>query len=123
VLADEAVDHPEANLDAYDGIVLKPARLGIRRCIELAREARTRGWIVTFGCHLQSSLSSNATLLISGLSTSEWIDLDSVLLVGDDPFDPPSVHSSSGRISCPVGYGLCARPTAALPWESIFQQA
>ncbi|MEO0652000.1 MAG: enolase C-terminal domain-like protein, partial [Planctomycetota bacterium] len=84
VLADEAVGTPALDEGAYDGVVLKPARIGLAACAEFARTwgSQGRGGLVTLGCHLQSSLLTCATLQLAGWITVGWIDLDTAYLVG-----------------------------------------
>lgn len=123
IFADEAVDHTGIDLSIYDGVVLKPARVGITRCVQLAQRLHDSGQDVTFGCHLQSSLMSAATLSLCGLATSAWVDLDTVLLIDGDPFEPPTADPHSGRICTPQGAGFGCSPRVALSWQPVFQRA
>jgi L-alanine-DL-glutamate epimerase-like enolase superfamily enzyme len=116
IFADEAVDHPAFEWSSYDGIVLKPAVLGLLSCARLGRLAKDRGKAVTLGCHLQSSLLTSASLCLGGFVSEKWVDLDSALLVEDDPFEPPLIDRTTGVIRASEGPGLATAPIGNLPW-------
>ena len=118
VFADEGAGNPAFDWDCYDGIVLKPASLGLLACARLGQLALERGKAVTLGCHLQSSLLTNASLCLGGFVTTDWVDLDSMILVEDDPFRSPVINTATGRIHLPSGSGLATTPVAELPWTT-----
>jgi L-alanine-DL-glutamate epimerase-like enolase superfamily enzyme len=114
ILADEAVGTDHYVPAAYDGVVLKPARLGLAACATIARREREENRRVTLGCHLQSSWTSAATLHLAGFVSETAIDLDSVLLVERDPFLTSSPLCLEGRVLCPEAPGVGALPAADL---------
>jgi L-alanine-DL-glutamate epimerase-like enolase superfamily enzyme len=117
IFADEALDDPAFDWESYDGIVLKPAGLGLLSCARLGVLARERGKAVTLGCHLQSSLLTSASLCLGGFVSEQWVDLDSAILVGDDPFQPPRIDRPTGVIRLGEGPGLATTPISDLPWR------
>jgi L-alanine-DL-glutamate epimerase-like enolase superfamily enzyme len=118
IFADEAAGDPAFEWDTYDGILLKPAALGLLRCARLGRLARDRGKAVTLGCHLQSSLLTSASLSLGGFISEQWVDLDSAILVGDDPFRQLPIDRKTGLIRLAQGPGLATSPVTNLAWST-----
>lgn len=85
--ADEAVAANLADGNLYDGVVLKPAIYGMERTLEYALRSHQEGMEVTFGCHLQSCITTGASVQMAGLVDGVWVDLDSAVLVRKDPFE------------------------------------
>ena len=127
IFADEAVTEPSFEWAHYDGIVVKPAARsasipppvrGLAACIRLAKEAHKRGLLVTLGCHLQSSLLTSASLQLAGLATAARLDLDSALLVDNDPFSPPCADPITGQLNVTATEGFGKFP-CELNWQTV----
>ncbi len=89
--------------DAVDGIVIKLMKCGgLVEAVRMARMARERGLSTMIGCMLESSLSITAAAHISPLM--DWADLDSGLLLADDPF--VGVRIDNGSMTLPTEPGL-----------------
>lgn len=71
----------------------------------MARMARDRGLSTMIGCMLESSLAITAAAHIAPLM--DWADLDSGLLLADDPF--VGVGIDEGRMVLPTEPGLGVR--------------
>ncbi|MET9258615.1 enolase C-terminal domain-like protein [Amycolatopsis sp. NPDC004079] len=88
VFADEFCTSPRAlarAADRYDGVVLKTQNWGglgrTRRAIETARR---NGLAVCLGCNAETSVSIGASAQLASLADD--LDLDSALLIHEDPF-------------------------------------
>jgi L-alanine-DL-glutamate epimerase-like enolase superfamily enzyme len=91
---------------AVDGIVIKLMKCGgLVEAVRMARMARDRGLSTMIGCMLESSLAITAAAHISPLM--DWADLDSGLLLADDPF--VGVRIDGGRMTLPEEPGLGVR--------------
>lgn len=121
IFADEALECAGFNIEVYDGVVLKPASSGLLKCIRQAGVAREAGKRITLGCQLQSSLLTCASLAISGVVTESWADLDSALLVRDDPFTAPTIDAANSTIHLPSALGFGSLPRVTLDWRPIEQ--
>lgn len=92
---------------AVDGIVIKLMKCGgLVEAIRMARMARDKGLSTMIGCMLESSLAITAAAHISPLM--DWADLDSGLLLAEDPFI--GVRIDEGRMMLPAEPGLGVRP-------------
>jgi len=89
LFADEAVltlDDLDAVGDAYDGVVVKPAKTGgIAAAFALISACTELGIRVMLGCMVESSLGIAAGLQLAGLA--DYVDLDGALLLAQDPFE------------------------------------
>ncbi len=109
VFADESC--PTSNeiplvADAVDGVVVKLMKCGgLVEAVRMARMARDRGLSTMIGCMLESSLAITAAAHIAPLM--DWADLDSGLLLADDPF--VGVGIDEGRMVLPTEPGLGVR--------------
>jgi L-alanine-DL-glutamate epimerase-like enolase superfamily enzyme len=88
LLADEAVltlEDLDAVAEAYDGVVVKLAKMGgIAAAFALISACTEVGLRVLMGCMIESSLGIAAALQIAGLA--DYVDLDGALLLAEDPF-------------------------------------
>ena len=92
--------------DSVDGIVIKLMKCGgLVEAVRMARMARDRGLSTMIGCMLESSLAITAAAHIAPLM--DWADLDSGLLLADDPF--VGVGIDKGRMTLPTEPGLGVR--------------
>jgi len=92
--------------DAVDGIVIKLMKCGgLVEAVRMARMARDHGLSTMIGCMLESSLAITAAAHIAPLM--DWADLDSGLLLADDPFI--GVRIDHGRMTLPTEPGLGVR--------------
>ncbi len=92
--------------DAVDGVVIKLMKCGgLVEAVRMARMARDRGLSTMIGCMLESSLAITAAAHIAPLM--DWADLDSGLLLADDPF--VGVGIDNGRMTLPIEPGLGVR--------------
>lgn len=86
-----------------DGINIKLMECGgLREAIRMIHVARALGMQVMLGCMVETSLSLTAAAHLSPLV--DYADLDSSLLLEDDPFVGLTVRD--GRIMLPEGSGL-----------------
>jgi len=91
---------------AVDGVVIKLMKCGgLVEAVRMARMARERGLSTMIGCMLESSLAITAAAHIAPLM--DWADLDSGLLLADDPF--VGVGIDNGRMTLPIEPGLGVR--------------
>ncbi len=94
---------------AVDGIVIKLMKGGgFVDAIKMAREARRHGLGTMIGSMLESSVGITAAAHISPLM--DYADLDSVFLLGNDPYVGMKIER--GRIVLPDGTGLGVSPAA-----------
>jgi L-alanine-DL-glutamate epimerase-like enolase superfamily enzyme len=105
VCADESV-HVTADLDRlagkYDAVNVKLDKAGgLTEAVDLAREARRRGFKLMVGCMVGTSLAMAPALLLA--QDADWVDLDGPLLLARDR-EPGLVYSDA----------LVAPPNAAL---------
>lgn len=90
IVADESVctleDAHALGLAGVAGINLKLMKTGgILPALQMIQVAQEYNMRIMLGCMLETSLGVTAMAHLSGLA--EWIDLDSPLLVKNDPFD------------------------------------
>lgn len=90
VFADESVqtpEHVERLAEAgVAGINLKLMKLGgLTPTIQIARRAQQLGLRIMLGSMIETSIGATAMAHLIGMA--EWLDLDSPLLISNDPFD------------------------------------
>ena len=110
VFADESCPTSEQIPDvapAVDGIVIKLMKCGgLVEAVRMARAARELGLGTMIGCMMESSLAITAAAHISPLM--DYADLDSGLLMANDPFR--GVTITRGRMILPDEPGLGVHP-------------
>ncbi len=95
-----------AYVDRVDGINVKLMKCGgIRPALDLVATARAHGLQLMLGCMLESAIGTTAGAHLAALF--DFLDLDSHLLVIDDPFSG-MIHEN-GAIKLPDGVGLGLR--------------
>jgi L-alanine-DL-glutamate epimerase-like enolase superfamily enzyme len=108
LLADEAVltlDDLEAVAEAYDGVVVKLAKMGgIAAAFALISACTELGLRVLMGCMIESSLGIAAALQVAGLA--DYVDLDGALLLSEDPFTGVEVDGDLLAASEEPGLGV-----------------
>lgn len=96
-------DDIERFYPVIDGVSLKLAKCGgIRETLKLVDRARERGLKLLLGCMLESSVGISAGCHISSLF--DYLDLDSILLIENDP--AWGAQFSGERLLLPEGAGL-----------------
>jgi L-alanine-DL-glutamate epimerase-like enolase superfamily enzyme len=118
VVADEAAQSLEQveRLAAagVQGVNLKLMKLGgLLPAVAIANRARELGMRIMLGSMIETSIGATAMAHLIGLA--EWLDLDSPLLIGNDPFDGLR-YDAAGQVSLPdrPGIGAIARAHASL---------
>jgi L-alanine-DL-glutamate epimerase-like enolase superfamily enzyme len=108
LLADEAVlslEDLDAVGEAYDGVVVKLAKVGgIAAAFALVSACTELGMRVLMGCMIESSLGIAAALQLAGLA--DWVDLDGALLLAHDPFTGVQVDGDLLTASDEPGLGV-----------------
>jgi L-alanine-DL-glutamate epimerase-like enolase superfamily enzyme len=90
-----------------DGVNIKLMECGgLREALRMIHVARALGMRIMLGCMMESSLSLTAAAHLSPLA--DYGDLDSELLIDDDPF--VGFDLEAGRILLPDTPGLGVRP-------------
>ena len=88
---------------AVDGVVIKLMKCGgLVEAVRMARMARELGLKTMIGCMMESSLAITAAAHIAPLM--DYADLDSALMMTNDPFT--GVRIDRGRMSLPEEAGL-----------------
>lgn len=96
--------------DAVSGIVIKLMKCGgLIEAAKMAGAAKERGLGTMIGCMMESSLAITAAAHISPLM--DYADLDSALLLTNDPF--AGVRIEQGRMILPEEPGLGVHPRTA----------
>lgn len=86
------------------GINLKLMKVGgLAPALRLLHRARALGMKVLLGCMIETSLGVTAAFHLAALA--DWIDLDSPLLLADDPFQGV-IYDSAGRMTLPERPGI-----------------
>ena len=110
VFADESCPTSEQIPDvapAVDGIVIKLMKCGgLVEAVRMAKAARELGLKTMIGCMMESSLAITAAAHISPLM--DYADLDSGLLMANDPFRGVTIER--GRMILPDEPGLGVHP-------------
>lgn len=106
IMADEDVETNEDLLNLYgcvDAINIKLMKCGgIRECMKLIHFAKTLGLKVMLGCMVESSVSITAAASIASLV--DYVDLDTNMLLSNDPF--LGAKNKNGKLSLPEESGL-----------------
>ncbi len=107
LVADESI-HTSADiprmLGAFDGINIKLMKCGgLREALAMIHTARSCGLKVMLGCMVESSLGITAAAHLAPLV--DYADLDSHLLITDDPFVGMQLDTD-GRILLPSAPGI-----------------
>ncbi|MCK6482689.1 MAG: dipeptide epimerase [Phycisphaerae bacterium] len=112
IIADESCIRPAdvpKLAGVVDGVNIKLNKCGgIREARKMIYLARTVGLRVMLGCTSESSVGVAAAAQLAPLA--DWIDLDTHLLVTDDPFE--GLGGDQGRLAIGAGPGLGVRPDA-----------
>ncbi|MBD3218898.1 MAG: hypothetical protein GF310_11525 [candidate division Zixibacteria bacterium] len=91
---------------AIDGINIKLQRVGgIRMALKMIQAAKSLGMKIMFGCMLETNIGNCATAQLGGFA--DFLDLDSSMLLKDDPFEGLSIDK--GKILMPAGKGIGVR--------------
>jgi L-Ala-D/L-Glu epimerase len=113
VVADEScqslADVEALGRAGVNGINLKLQKAGgLGPGVAMARRARELGMRVMLGCMIETSIGATAMAHLSGLA--DWVDLDSPLLISNDPFDG-ICYDERGGVHLPdrPGIGAVAR--------------
>lgn len=111
IVADESVqtleDVERLARAGVAGINLKLMKVGgLAPALEILRRAQSAGLRVMLGCMIETSIGATAAAHLSGLA--EWADLDSPMLVNDDPFDGLG-YGPAGELLLPDRPGIGAR--------------
>jgi L-alanine-DL-glutamate epimerase-like enolase superfamily enzyme len=91
------------------GVNLKLMKLGgLAAALRIARRARELGLGIMLGSMIETSIGATAMAHLSGLA--DWLDLDSPVLISNDPF-VGIAYSNDGRVTIPnlPGIGATAR--------------
>jgi len=92
-------------VDAVDGINIKLQRVGgIRIALKMIQAAKSLGMKIMFGCMLETAVGNSAAAQLAGFA--DFLDLDSSILLKDDPFQ--GITIDQGAIKLPSGYGIGA---------------
>ena len=107
ICADES-SHSRADLDQvagkYDAINIKLDKAGgLTEALDLAREARRRGYLVMVGCMLGTSLAMAPALLVA--QQADVVDLDGPLLLARDRQHPLAFRGSEVSPASPELWG------------------
>jgi L-Ala-D/L-Glu epimerase len=114
VVADESVqslnDIEALAAAGVRGINLKLQKVGgIGPGLRMLRRARELGLRVLLGCMIETSLGTTAMAHLAGLA--DWLDLDSPLLISDDPFEGLTYDDCAGvHVPARPGIGVLAKP-------------
>jgi len=110
IIADESVKN-SADIDKisdfFDGINIKLMKCGgILEAIKMVRNAKQKQLKVMIGCMTESSLGISAAVNL--LTLVDYADLDSHLLITNDPF--VGIQLENGQISVSKNPGLGVKP-------------
>jgi L-alanine-DL-glutamate epimerase-like enolase superfamily enzyme len=112
IVADESCVFPEdlpALIDVVAGVNVKLAKCGgIGPAYRMLVEARDSGFRTFLGCMEETSVGIAASAAVASLV--EWVDLDSSLLLGHDPFEGLELSQDKRwRLADRPGLGLTRR--------------
>jgi L-Ala-D/L-Glu epimerase / N-acetyl-D-glutamate racemase len=94
-----------AHAGAVDGVVIKLAKTGgIREALRAIHTARALGMQVMIGCMVETTLAVAAAANLASLC--DYADLDSPLLVANDPFEGLSYDGARLKLSGKPGLGV-----------------
>ena len=110
VVADESVqtleDIEQLAAAGVRGINLKLMKVGgLTSALKILKRSRELGMQVMLGCMIETSIGTTAMAHLAGLA--DWIDLDSPLLINNDPFDGIT-YDRQARITVPDRPGIGA---------------
>ena len=92
------------------GVNLKLMKLGgLANGLACLRRANELGLRIMLGCMIETSIGTTAMAHLAGLA--EWIDLDSPMLIDNDPFEGLT-YDEQGRIQVPERAGIGIRREA-----------
>ena len=108
VVLDESVVTPD-DIDKFEGCIgginIKVQKVGgLRNSMRMIERARAMGMRVMVGCMLETSIGISASAALAGIV--DYIDLDSIVLIDDDPY--AGVTHEDGRLVIPQGVGHAA---------------
>jgi L-Ala-D/L-Glu epimerase len=93
---------------AFHGVNVKLSKCGgLRAALQLFQEARRQGMSVMIGCMVESSCALAAAAQIAPLA--DYVDLDSNLLVVNDPFDGQPMKRGRIELNRRPGLGVVYR--------------
>ena len=96
--------------DCFHGVNIKLCKTGgVSRGLEALQAARRQGLKTMIGCMVESSILTSAGAHLASLA--DWLDLDGMLLITNDPFR--GVTTKRGVMSftaAPTPYGLRVQP-------------
>lgn len=110
IVADESVqsmiDVERLGAAGVKGINLKLMKVGgLGPALKILRRARELNLRIMLGCMIETSLGATAMAHLAGMA--EWIDLDSPLLISNDPYD--GIHyNRQARLLMPDRIGIGA---------------
>lgn len=110
VVADESCQSL-ADVEALAAVGVQGINLKLQKAgglgpgVAMARRARELGMRVMLGCMIESSIGATAMAHVAGLA--DWLDLDSPLLIANDPFDG-ICYDGRGGIRLPDRPGIGA---------------
>ncbi|UCF39428.1 MAG: dipeptide epimerase [Acidobacteriota bacterium] len=108
LIADEAVTNPSSVSDipeGYHGINIKLMKCGgLFAGLDLLTRARTAGLQVMIGCMVETSCGIAAAAQIAPLT--DFVDLDSNLLISNDPFEGHPLIDGTIRLNNRPGLGV-----------------
>jgi L-alanine-DL-glutamate epimerase-like enolase superfamily enzyme len=91
--------------DLYDGINIKLQKIGgITPAISTIKQAQTMGLKVMIGCMTESSIGLSAAAQLA--SHADFIDLDSMLLINNDPALGVTLHQGKVELADEYGNGV-----------------
>ncbi|MGI9095720.1 MAG: mandelate racemase/muconate lactonizing enzyme family protein [Candidatus Limnocylindrus sp.] len=115
IFADESVatvDDIDRLAHDVDGVVIKLRKFGgITASLEGIARARRLGKRVMMGCMIESSVATTAAAHLGGLC--DLVDLDSPLLISNDPYEGIRYEGSICHVPDLPGIGVSPRPTSA----------
>lgn len=95
-------------VDAIDGINIKLQRVGgIRVALKMIQAAKSLGMKIMFGCMLETAIGNSAAAQLAGFA--DFLDLDSSILLKDDPFQGITVDRGAIRLPSGNGIGVSRR--------------
>lgn len=88
-----------------DGINVKLMKCGgLREALRMIREARRLNLKVMLGCMLESAIGVTAAAHLAGLA--DYLDLDSILLTDNDPYQGAAIENGVLRLPQRPGIGV-----------------
>lgn len=108
IVADESVrtleDIDRLHQAGVRGINVKLMKCGgVAPAITMIERARSYGMQVMLGCMVETSIGVGAMSQLMG--TADWVDLDTPLLIANDPFSGLT-YTENATVIAPTGFGL-----------------